>query len=455
MVSNFKNLAFTQPLVGQGGPLILDRHLQPVWFDPVPTDVYSLNLRAQALGGKPVLSWWEGIISNTGAVLSGEDFVVNQQYRQVATLVGADGWTLSPHEFLISGSDAWVTAYKNEPMNLAAYGGPTNGILTDSAVQEYDLRSGKLLYSWDAAAPGHIPLSESETSPAPATPATPNGIPWDPYHVNSISLMDKGAFVASMRNTWAAYMVDIRTGGIEWTLGGKSSSFAFGPGAAFEWQHDVEFHGASEISLFDDACCAVIGPGRFAPANGPSRGLVLKLDSATHSATFVAQYSAGHPGLDTSTQGNTQLLPDGNAVVGWGGQPWFSEYSASGKLLLDARFPTPDISYRAYVQPWVGTPYFPPRGAARKTKHGSTVYASWDGATRVVAWTVLAGPNATHLASVATAAKTGFETAIRLARSYKIFKVQALDSRGDVLRTSKAFRVPKPGLPTPPPTGFY
>ena len=42
-----------------------------------------------------------------------------------------------------------------------------------------------------------------------------------------------------MRNTWAAYLVNIDTGKIEWTLGGKHSSFKFGPGAAFQWQHDV------------------------------------------------------------------------------------------------------------------------------------------------------------------------------------------------------------------------
>ena len=43
-----------------------------------------------------------------------------------------------------------------------------------------------------------------------------------------------------MRNTWAAYLVNTDTGKIEWTLGGKRSSFKFGPGAAFQWQHDVQ-----------------------------------------------------------------------------------------------------------------------------------------------------------------------------------------------------------------------
>ena len=102
--------------------------------------------------GKPALAWWQGIVTNTGATESGEDVVVNQHYQKVATLKGKDGWKLTLHEFLIRGDDAWVTANKDIPRNLSKYGGAYNGALTDSAVQEYDLKTGKLLYSWDALA---------------------------------------------------------------------------------------------------------------------------------------------------------------------------------------------------------------------------------------------------------------------------------------------------------------
>ena len=72
-------------------------------------------------------------------------------------------------------------------------------MVVDSAVQEYDLRTGKLLRTWDALR--HIPLSDSI-----ATVPT-NGFPWDAYHVNAIDLTGNGGFVVSMRNTWAAYRV--------------------------------------------------------------------------------------------------------------------------------------------------------------------------------------------------------------------------------------------------------
>jgi hypothetical protein len=122
---------------------------------------------------------------------------------------------------VISGDDAWVTANKDIPRNLSSYGGAYNGALIDSAVQEYNLRTGQLLRTWDAL--DHISPSQSY-----ATLPT-NGFPWDAYHVNALQLLGNGTFLVSMRDTWAAYLVNIRTGAIEWTLGGKHSSFTFGP----------------------------------------------------------------------------------------------------------------------------------------------------------------------------------------------------------------------------------
>ncbi len=451
MVTNFKNLTVPQPMVGQGGPLILDSHLQPVWFDPVATNLVASNLRAQTMDGKPVLSWWQGVISSVGATTSGEDVVVDQHYRPVATLSGdtQDGWVLSTHEIAIGGHDAWVTAYRNLPMDLAPYGGLVNGILTDAAVQEYDLKTGRLLNSWDALQ--HIPLTESETHPAPV--AGPTGpVPWDAYHLNSIELTGNGSFLASMRNTWAAYLVN-SAGATEWTLGGKNSSFALPTDAQFQWQHDVELHPGNVVSMFDDACCAITGPGMFGPPSGPSRGLVIQLDTANHTGSFVSQYTHGSD-FNAAFLGDTQLLPDGNVVVGWGSQPLFSEFTKSGKLLLDAVWPNPDVNYRTYVQAWVGKPFFPPSGAARNGHGKATVYASWDGATQVAAWKVLAGPGVRHLTVVGKRAKSGFETAITLHAEYRSFRVQALDAEGHILGTSKAFSVPTAHA-APAPPGSY
>jgi EmrB/QacA subfamily drug resistance transporter len=425
----FYNLSYP-PMVGQSGPLILDDRLQPVWFNPIPKRYVAANLSLQTYEGKPVLAWWQGVVTNTGQTVSGEDVVYNQHYRQVAKLTGKGGWVLTLHEIVIRGDDAWVTANRNVPRNLSKEGGAYNGALIDSAVQEYDLKTGKLLYTWDALK--HIPLSQSQAS------LPTNGFPWDAYHVNALELLGNNTFLVSMRDTWAAYLVDIRTGAIKWTLGGRNSSFKFGPGAAFQWQHDVVMQPNSTVTMFDDHCCQLTGGGTYVTPTGPSRGLVIRLDRQTNTATLVAQY--GEDRNDNSDyMGDIQPLANGNVFVGWGSQPYLSEYSRSGKLLLDGYFPGSDLSYRAEVEPWVGLPLTRPAGAARTTGGKTTVYASWNGATQLVAWRVLAGASSARLSVVASASKYGFETELPVPGSHRTFEVEALGPGGRVLGTSRPF----------------
>lgn len=429
MLANFYDVT-DPPIAGQSGPLILDDHLQPLWFAPVPTSMVASNLEVQHYHGAPVLTWWQGDVSATGLINSGEDVVVNDHYQRIATLKGSDGWVPTLHEMVIRGDDAWVTANKNVPADLSRYGGVNNGVLVDSAVQEYDLKTGKLLYTWDAL--DHIPLRDARTQPPP------NGFPWDAYHINSVNLIGRHQFLTSMRNTWAAYMVNVRSGRIEWTLGGRESSFAIPAGSQFAWQHDVQMHSGGVITLFDDHCCDITGADQYDPPTGPTRGLKLKLDASNHTVTQLAQYSHGTT-FHTRYMGNVQTLSNGNVLVGWGQVPYFSEFTRRGKLLFDGVMPTPDMSYRVYVQPWTGKPLSPPKGAATVAGGRTTVYASWNGATRVSAWRVLGTTSAGRRLTVATAPKRGFETTIPVRSSYRSFKVQALDAGGRVLGTSTSF----------------
>ncbi|MGZ4344520.1 MAG: MFS transporter [Solirubrobacteraceae bacterium] len=428
-IANFYDLT-KPPIVGQSGPLIYDNHLSPVWFKPVPEDTVAGNLSLQTYQGKPALSWWQGYLTNTGETVTGENVVVNQHYQTVATLKGVDGWVPTLHEMVIQGDHAWVTVNKNIPKDLSKYGGAYNGALVDSAVQEYSLSTGKLLYSWDAL--DHISPSDSYAS------LPTNAFPWDAYHVNSIQLIGQGKFLVSMRNTWAAYLVDTSSGKIEWTLGGKHSSIKLGPHADFQWQHDVALHPDSTISMFDDHCCQITGGGTYVTPTGASRGLELKLDPQAHSATLAADYTHGS-NFDADYMGSTQPLAGGGAFVGWGSQSNFSMFDGSSKMILDVVLPRPDITYRATVEQWVGLPLYPPVGAARVKGGKTTVYASWNGATQVASWRVLAGASAGSLSAIGTADRSGFETPIALRQSYRAFQVQALDSGGRVLGTSRPF----------------
>lgn len=418
------------PMLGQSGPLILSSQLQPVWFKPVSEKVVASNLSLQHYKGKPVLAYWQGVVSKTGDTESGEYVVVNQHYETVARLKGVDGWKLTLHELIIDGEDAWVTANKDIPLNLSKWGGAYNGALTDSAVQEYNLRTGKLIRSWDALK--HLPLSDSHAL------LPTNGFPWDAYHVNAIDLTGKGTFLVSMRNMWAAYLVNMSTGKVEWTLGGRKSSFKLGPNAEFQWQHDVRLRRGNVVTMFDDHCCQLESGGKYVKASAPSRALALKLNMSTHTATFLAQYGRSL-GLETDYMGSMQPLSNGNVFVGWGSKPYLSEYAHSGKLLMEGELPGSDLSYRATLHQWVGTPSYPPTGAARVGSGRTTVYASWNGATQVASWRVLAGSSSGPLKPVASHGSSGFETAIPLSGGYRRFEVQALNAAGRPIGVSKPF----------------
>ena len=434
MVATFKNILVPQPIIGQGGPLILDNSGDPVWVQPVPASVYALDLQAQTYRSKPVLSWWEGTLTSAGTPLSGRVYIADQHYRVIRTLTASGGFVFSPHDIVITPQGtALITAYKAVPMNLTPYGGPANGTIEDTAVQEVNIATGQLVWQWDALA--HVNPGASYVSAA--TPGT-----WDAYHLNSIAEDANGNLLLSMRDTYAIYEISHATGAIEWQLGGKDSSFTIGPGAAFAFQHDARFLPNGEISLFDDECCAFLPSGKAAPPvnGGSSRGLILKLNSVSHTASVVAQYLRG--ALVAGTQGSMQVLPNGDAFVGWGAQPFFSEFSSAGKLIFDVAFPSPDLSYRARRQVWTGLPLYGPSGAARRVGGHTIVYASWNGATRVAAWRLLSGSNSHKLAvAVKTTPRHGFETAIGAKRGAQAFQVEALDSRGRVIGHTKPFRV--------------
>ena len=119
---------------------------------------------------------------------------------------------------------------------------------------------------------------------------------------------------------------------------------------------------------------------------------------------------------------------------------YVSEFSAAGHLLWDMRMsPLPTDSYRAYRFPWTASPTTAPSVAAARTGGATSVWASWNGATDVTSWQVLAGASAGVLHPVRTVARSGFETGVRLAGTPgRLVAVRALGAGGQVLGTSAA-----------------
>jgi hypothetical protein len=70
----------------------------------------------------------------------------------------------------------------------------------------------------------------------------------------------------------------------------------------------------------------------------------------------------------------------------------------------------------------------------------TNVYVSWNGATHVASWRVLAGPSASYMYAVTTVAKQGFETQIPITAQPYV-AVQALGAAGQALATSTVVHV--------------
>jgi Arylsulfotransferase (ASST) len=442
-------------LVGQTGPLIMDAAGNPIWFRPVSSDnrPQVLDFQTQTLFGKPVLIWFQGTLAGTvpsnvpaGIPLNGTFVIYNQHYQKIMTLRAPNGQGLDLHELQITPQgDAYFITTKTVKANLTAFGGPKDGEYIDPTIQEENLRTGKVIFSWNMAK--HVPLSDSFT-PVPTTP----GQAWDVYHINSIDPSPDGSqLLISARDTWGIYDISHKSGQVLWQIGGKQNQFSLpsdlitGPfGSAFQFQHDARFV-AGGISLFDDGG---LGMGPDAGPFGPSRGLILNVDAQTHTASLASPPLYHDPALDANSQGNLQVLANGNVLIGWGsdGPPggvlssFYTEYSPSGAVLADYELAGQDVTYRAYSLPWVGLPLTKPSVAATDANGQTTVYASWNGSTQTTAWEVLAGRTRTSLTPVSTTARSGFETAITTTTAGPFYEVKALNANGKVLKTSAVVR---------------
>jgi hypothetical protein len=402
-----------------GGPLIADNHGRIRWFHQLVEPLQATDFRTQTYRGKAVLTWWQGTSSKAG-VGTGSYVIYDASYRKLAEVKAGHGLDGDLHEFeLTPRGTALMTIYHEVPADLSSVGGPKDGWVYDSVVEEVDVATGSVVFEWHSL--DHVPLGESlQADHEPALHATKKR-PLDYFHVNSVADAPGGRIVISARNTSAIYLL-ARDGSIVWRLGGKRSDF--GPPAAvkFRFQHNARLHAGGLLSLFDNGGIPKLEPF--------SRALVLRLDTAHHRAAVVKSFV--HPKkLASPFEGNLELLADGGAFVGWGGIRKVTEFSRDGNVRFELKLPFGD-TYRGYRLPWTGKPQGEPRAAVS----GSIVYASWNGSTATDRWEVLAGDERSDLKKVAEAPWGGLETAIRLEGSPRIVAVRAVDADGDELGTS-------------------
>lgn len=407
--------------LGQEGVLLVDLHGDIVWFEP--TAGLATNLQVQTYRGQPVLTYWTGSIVN--GVGYGKGVVLDSSYRTIASIEAGNGLKTDLHELeLTPQGTALITAYAKRGADLSGIGGPRDGTALDSVVQEIDIATGAVVFEWRSL--DHVGVAESY---APVK----GGGAFDYFHVNSVALDGPDRLLVSARNTWALYSVDRRTGEVLWRLGGKRSDFQQAKGASFAWQHHARRVAAATITVFDDGAQPAVEP--------QSRGLVLAVDEQARTARLDHAYT--HPAhLLAGFEGSIQTLPGGGAFVGWGDEPYYTEFAPDGSIVLDGRLPTNSQSYRAFRASWVGHPVeLPALTLEKDAVGGAAAYVSWNGATDVASWQVLSGSSVRALEPIVTVAKGGFETAVTIHPKGTLVAAAGLDHAGRRLGVSKAISI--------------
>ena len=185
--------------------------------------------------------------------------------------------------------------------------------------------------------------------------------------------------------------LDRSTGDVLWTLGGKSGDVEL-PGTPFFFQHDARWQPGGTLTVFDD------GGG---PPRREKQSRVLRISPQVPEGTASVVASLTHPkSIISNSQGNAEILSNGNVFVGWGDQANMTEFDRDGKR---------------------------------------TVYVTWNGDTRTASWR-LVGVSATASSAAAPitldhAAAGTFEDSLNVPSKARQLRVQALDAAGGLLAT--------------------
>lgn len=371
---------------------------------------------------------------------------MDKHYRVVKSVEPASYQASSDmHEFRVieDGKSALMTQYLRSVYDLC----PWNlcdglGYIQEGAFQEVDVDSGKVLFEWRSL--DHVDPSESWVDPG-TTEISGSGeqpeSPWDYFHINSIDKNADGDYLISARHTSAVYKISGVDGHVIWRLNGAKTDYRLDD-FSFSSQHDARFVSDNAthtvISLFDN------GSNGFNQTQDWSTGQIISLDHLSKVATCLLNlegpFTDGHTHMSKS-QGNFQILPNGNMLMGWGNDAFWTEYDSDGEVVFYGMLGLSNVmNYRAFkFDNWVGLPLTKPAiWTYSKDASRMTMYVSWNGATEVKSWRFYGADSKTGpWEELSTVPKNGFETMYAHDHAvYKFAYVEALDKTDKVLGQS-------------------
>lgn len=350
---------------------------------------------------------------------------------------------MTPHS---GGTSVLMTVYQPRQYDLMTHPkfNVRNGFgwIVEGVFQEIDIETGRLIFEWRSL--DHVDPSQSWTWPH-STDTSGDGVsewhPWDYFHLNSIDKNAEGDYLLSARHTSTIYKISGKDGSIIWQMGGTSPDFH--QDFVFSYQHHARWISENEthtvLSMYDNG------------ANGPynatadhSHGWIVAIDHVEKRVDKLMEWGAPtvNGGIRAGSQGSMQVLPGGNAFIGWGEKFFFSEHTADGEPAAFGKLAYPDsgvMNYRCYKANWTGMPWTPPAIWAY-SKHGKdkmVLYTSWNGDTEARSYNFFtAGSSKGPWKYVGNSERHGFETILNIDDFAGWAYSQAVDASGNVLGES-------------------
>lgn len=441
-------------------PMIIDQEGQLIWHGPEGT---STNMKLQTVKSKQHITFWQGTSAFTFGHGYGAVHILDDTYQEVAKICpdldivtelpeNEAECLLDMHESYITERGTLITtAYNVTKTDLSELGGPSDGWVFDSMFYEIDIDTQEVIFRWRSLDHlDELPLNLTKYPMAydKNDLGTSRESAFDFFHINSIQPLEDG-YLLNSRHMWSVVKLDLN-GSVGWRFSADGGGdFSLGERIEFSWQHHVRAHNITSstmrLSLFDNANSEVDGYG-----TRPSKGMEIFLDWNMGDSLLLRTLEDPTDPVYASAMGSYQELPEDHVLVGYGKEAVFKEFNHTEQAVYSAAFGNSSTdkvvsSYRVYKYEWSAEPAEDPKLVAARSdpKHGTTLYASWNGATPDVydGWLVEGGASDTELRLVGdTFSRTGFETKLTVPGQEDFYQVTACNGSSQV-RTSAVVKL--------------
>ncbi|KAJ5463810.1 hypothetical protein N7475_008754 [Penicillium sp. IBT 31633x] len=450
----------------QEAPYIVRNDGELVWSGYTYFSIWAANFQKARWKGQDVLFSFEGDHNPAYGHGHGHATILNQHYETIRELRAGNHKLMDKHEFhVVNEKTALLQVYQPVPTDLSRWdASPEQQWIVDAIFQELDIETGELLFEWSSLE--HVSPDEAvlPLNPGQAGAGYNSSDAWDYFHINSVDKDSEGNYLISARDACAVHKINGTTGEIIWRLGGLRSDFELGPNVKFCFQHHARFVHQSDdeeiISLFDNSAHGTENHrGKEVRTHPFSQGKVISVNTASWTAEIVQAFQPPD-GLLAKSQGSTQLLPNGNALVNWGSEGAVTEFRSDGTPIFHAYMDSGLLgegvqNYRAFRYNWTGLPTEEPAIVAERTASGTELFVSWNGDTETAVWRFYGITDEFGSRQfLGEATRDGFETSFLLAgHSYQNLAAEAVSARGRVLTSTRIAHIQDAVFPPYAPVG--